>query len=375
MMKKFIQLLRYAIDTQQEMPQIAESEWSVVFDMAQRHNLVGLLFDKMEQLRVNNIGMSQDLLLEWFSIAEQIRLFNGQANKQCVMVCKEYREAGFDCCVLKGQGNAVMYDKPELRAPGDIDVWVVSQTENGKVLDFKKNMQKIVEYVQANKGKCKLRYYHVEYEEKGTLIEAHFIPGIMNNPWYNRKLQRWYREWQKEQMQHNIELPSGVGQIAVPTIEFNIVYQLAHLMHHFFDEGIGLRHLVDYYYLLKTFHAGNPSRLSYTSSWEKVLQELGLRKFAGAVMWGLREVLNMEEELMIVPVDEWRGRTLMNEMMRGGNLGKYSGLAGHTTGSKYFLKHWRNLHFVRQYPAEALCEPIFRTWHFFWRLRMRSLVA
>jgi hypothetical protein len=35
---------------------------------------------------------------------------------------------------------------------------------------------------------------------------------------------------------------------------------------------------------------------------------------------------------------------------------------------KYFLKIYRNLHFIRQYPAEALSEPLFRTWHFLWRI-------
>ncbi len=40
-----------------------------------------------------------------------------------------------------------------------------------------------------------------------------------------------------------------------------------------------------------------------------------------------------------------------------------------TETKKYFLKIWRNMHFVRYYPAEALSEPIFRTWHFFWRMK------
>ena len=56
-----------------------------------------------------------------------------------------------------------------------------------------------------------------------------------------------------------------------------------------------------------------------------------------------------------------------------GNFGKHFTKYGHFTqqgmAKKYFLKIWRNMHFVRYYPAEALSEPIFRTWHFFWRLR------
>jgi hypothetical protein len=119
---------------------------------------------------------------------------------------------------------------------------------------------------------------------------------------------------------------------------------------------------VDYYYLLKSDVRSQRSDVSLT------LKHLGLWKFAGAVMYVMREVFALEEQYMIAPVDEKRGKTLLNEILKGGNFGKYSGLTQHSTGGKYFLKHWRNLHFVKEYPSEALCEPIFRTWHFFWRL-------
>ena len=97
------------------------------------------------------------------------------------------------------------------------------------------------------------------------------------------------------------------------------------------------------------------------------LNSLGLRKFAGAVMYVMYEVLGLEEACLIAQVDEGRGKSLLREMLHGGNLGKHSGLTEHSLASKHFLKYWRALHFIRDYPAEALCEPVFRTWHFFWR--------
>ena len=105
---------------------------------------------------------------------------------------------------------------------------------------------------------------------------------------------------------------------------------------------------------------------------QRELEYLGLWKFAGAVMYVLKEVLGLSEDKMIVPMDEKRGRLLLAEILDGGNFGrhftKYAGFTHQSMGKKYFLKIWRNMHFVRYYPAEALSEPIFRTWHFFWRI-------
>lgn len=93
-------------------------------------------------------------------------------------------------------------------------------------------------------------------------------------------------------------------------------------------------------------------------------------------MYVLREVLGLSEEKMIAPKDEKRGKLLLVEILNGGNFGqhftKYGGFRHQSMGKKYFLKIWRNMHFVRFYPAEVLSEPIFRTWHFFfWRLKHR----
>jgi hypothetical protein len=57
----------------------------------------------------------------------------------------------------------------------------------------------------------------------------------------------------------------------------------------------------------------------------------------------------------------------MKEILDGGNFGQDFGLKRATTGRKYWIKTMRNIRLVRMCPSEALCEPWFRTWHFFWR--------
>ena len=299
--------------------------------------------------------MPRELLLKWLAVAEQIKQRNKQLNQKAVEICRQLEADGFMCCVLKGQGNAAYYPYPYSRIPGDIDIWLAGGHDM------------ILNYVKKKYGVLLERYHHVEIPpQEGISIELHFTPSFMRTPWYNRRLQRWFKDNEAEQFHNIISLPDNAGEISVPTCSFNIVYQLQHLYSHFFTEGIGLRQFVDYYYLLKSWNTKSQKEL------ERTLRHLGLWKFAGAVMYVMRDVFALEEQYMIAPIDERRGKTLLNEILKGGNFGQYLGLNNHNKIIKYFLMTQRNLRFIREYPAEALCEPVFRTWHFFWRMAHRS---
>ena len=379
--------------------------------------------------------------MTWMGKAQQIRRQNMKVNAVAGKLFAMLRVDGMRCCVLKGQGNALMYPNPYSRTPGDIDVWVNASREQ------------ITEYAKKHfELGDDIRLQHLETSLDGVPVELHFFPCTMNNPIYNARLQKWFRRNADLQCSHIVGLPDGAGDIAIPTTAFNVVYQLTHLYHHFFDEGIGMRQIIDYYYVVCDFYKvyqnsskitpslftikegstshpdpltlrgeggnrptrcseplrskdGGPSKVSPDcAGWDRLsiegdnsagsttvvtsyastaldvaqreLKYLGLWKFAGAVMYVLKEVLGLSEDKMIVPVDEKRGRLLLAEILDGGNFGrhfsKYGGFTHQSMGKKYFLKIWRNMHFVRYYPAEALCEPLFRTWHFFWRLKYKK---
>mgnify|MGYP004696135031 FL=1 len=72
---------------------------------------------------------------------------------------------------------------------------------------------------------------------------------------------------------------NGIGEIAIPTTAFNVIYQLTHLYHHFFDEGIGMRQIIDYYYVVN-----NDELLVIKDALQRELKHLGLWKFAGALI-------------------------------------------------------------------------------------------
>ena len=362
----FFAFLKYCLGYKENMSKIiAGMDWQELYSFASKQALLGLCFDGIErlgeeypeELKQNPIG--RELLMTWMGKAQQIRRQNMKVNAVAGKLFSILREDGLRCCILKGQGNALMYPNPYSRTPGDIDVWIDASRE------------RIMEYAQKKfELEDDIRLQHLETSLDGVSVELHFFPCSMNNPIYHARLQKWFRRNADLQCSHIVGLPDGAGDIAIPTSAFNVVYQLCHLYHHFFDEGIGMRQIIDYYYVVN-----NDELLVIRDTLQRELKHLGLWKFAGAVMFVLHEALGLSEEKMIAPMDEKRGKLLLTEILNGGNFGrhftKYAGFTHQSMGKKYFLKIWRNMHFVRYYPAEALSEPIFRTWHFFWRLKHR----
>ena len=366
--------LKYCLGSKENMSRmVAGMDWQELYSFASKQALLGLCFEGIErlgkeypeELKQNPIG--RELLMTWMGKAQQIRRQNMKVNAVAGKLFSMLREDGMRCCVLKGQGNALMYPNPYSRTPGDIDVWVNASRE--RIMEYASKKFVLGEDI---------RLQHLETSLDGVPVELHFFPCSMNNPIYHARLQKWFRRNADLQCSNVVSLPDGAGDIAIPTTAFNVVYQLTHLYHHFFDEGIGMRQIIDYYYVVISDYllVINDESLGIRDTLQRELKHLGLWKFAGAVMYVLHETLGLSEEKMIAPMDEKRGKLLLAEILDGGNFGrhftKYAGFTHQSMGKKYFLKIWRNMHFVRFYPAEALSEPIFRTWHFFWRMKNKK---
>ena len=228
---------------------VAKIDWRQLYSFASRQALLGFCFDGIERLtkefseELKQNPMGRDLLMTWMGKAQQIRRQNMKVNAVAGKLFSMLREDGLRCCILKGQGNALMYPNPYSRTPGDIDVWVNASRED--ITDYAKTHFEIGDDI---------RFHHLETTMDGVPVELHFFPCSMNNPLYNARLQKWFK-WNADlQCSYIVGLPDGAGDIAIPTTAFNVVYQLTHLYHHFFDEGIGMRQIIDYYYVVCDFY-------------------------------------------------------------------------------------------------------------------------
>lgn len=358
-------------------------DWQRFFAFAQKQTLVGIAMDGIQRLPKEK-APDTALLMKWFAASRAIARQNVVLNEATVMVYRTITDAGYRCCILKGQGNALMYPNSSARMPGDVDVWVNASREDIRRLAA----------IMANDGGMVVEesYNHVELMMNGIAVELHHTPAVMCNAVYNSRLQRWLKLNVKRACNNIVALPDEVGGVAVPPAEFNAVYQLYHLYHHYFYEGIGLRQVIDYFFVLLNVrgladgvhgvsendaHKVKPRSLSGESGATEYLIDdvvhrlrlLGLMQFAGAMMYVLHEVLGLRDDCMIVPMDAKRGKMLLDDILHGGNFGHYGnsrrfgdGAIGHNV-----QRLWRDACLLRYYPAEALSEPLFRLWHWLWR--------
>ena len=438
--KIFFDFLRFCIGSAKEIPgSLKEVDWKELYAIAKKQCLVGVLFDGIKKLPAEHVGMKKELLLQWMAESQMLEKANVRLNDAAIQVSEWFRKKGFRTCILKGQGNALMYLNPYSRTPGDIDIWV--EGEDKRVISF-------VRSISPHEKAC---YHHIEFPSyKGVEVEVHYRPSFLLCFWHDGKLQKYYERVKEEQFSHRVMLGEQ-GEIAIATVEFNLIFQLTHIFSHLMNEGIGLRQLVDYYYVLCDFYkvyqnfskthpssltlkggstafpkplspqgtedvtapprrseplrskVGGPSKVSpdcagwdrlsiegnnsagsttaVTSSAstaldvvQKELKELGLWKFAGGIMYIMQEVFGMPASRLIVPPNEKYGRFVLNEVLEAGNFGRHDARNrfGRSQLGHNLQRVYRDIRLVRYFPAEALCEPLFRIWHFFWRMKNKK---
>ncbi len=550
----FFELLQVVIGNRQSLSRVpTPEEWEEIYEMSKKQSLAGIAFAGVERLPQEQMPPGKRIR-QWAVKAEKIREHNVKVSEDCRVISRFFEENGFDCVILKGQGNFAYY--PEwlqgLRSAGDIDVWcwpkgnandtqseIATIREHGSLRygasayenglreapehrlerknvngnynkdnrDNKDNKNKVqgtrykvqgcnnvngnlepaqrlnflnqraeasdlnseasaevlnqrearlehpvravIEFCLSKKRGEYVYYHNLDFPVlKATPVEVHYRPTWLYNPFRNRVLQRWFASQVQEgssasQVQEVQRVQERAREFKVydgykiPSVEFNVVFQLLHLYKHIFEEGIGLRQLLDYYFVVQNINDNDTqaepatktkrpsdyengsnnkdnrdnkdniillnslnqraeasdlnllnqrSALNSEASAEvlnqrgarlELFKKLGLKEFAGAVMYVMREVFAMPEERMLCRPDEKRGRKLLEEIMIGGNFGKFderynwaettSGSMDYRGASYAFARLRHNFQFLKDYPSEVLWEPVFRVYHWVWR--------
>ena len=350
----FFELIQVSIGTKACFDEVPSGrDWALLYNLAGKQSLTSILIEGINKEPSLSKSIDKVLLLEWIGYNQLSVSQNQIQNKRAGELCQLFNEGGFRCSILKGQGTALYYEHPEYRQCGDIDVWV--EGDRDEILDFLRHKGYKIGHVD-------IKHTDVEIFED-VPVEVHFQPSWMYSPFTNKKLLDYFDNKSDSQFSNRDE-KAGFTHT---TIDFDLVYSMVHIYRHIFSEGIGLRQLVDYYYILRS------SSLEQRQNTFEDLKGLKMKSFVGGIMWILNICFGMKEELMLCPANKRHGQFLLSEIMTAGNFGHYDDRTKQISKDKKFIRGFvqlgRNLRFVSYYPSEVLWSPFWKLWHWGWRKR------
>ena len=396
MNNKVFRLLQFAIGNIDEFTfHLSNKEWNELLQECKLHNVLGVTFSGIQKLPEEQMPPSE-LLAKWQEDAQKEKERREKVAEICRKACETHEKNGFSSCVLmprfskvRGEGVEVgaqslevSDERFEVRGgnPRDVDILCWSK-------DKKDGKRMIVEYVNfqyvasTHHIKPKVVRNLIDIEAGNIPVEVRFKSDYLNCPWYNSRFEAWVREMVDkarppespcvggldEGRGEGLERPSKspcIGRFAELPDEFFVVYQLLHLYRKLFCEGMRLGHLVEYYYTLREFGDKrvevSGESLGVRDKGLEIIERLGMKKFAGSVMYVLQTVFAMPDEYLICKPDARHGSFVLNITLMAGEYTRYIertrtlkhlGRIGHHL---YWIK--RNRPFMTQYPAEMFFE-------------------
>ncbi len=405
-MKTLLELIHIALGYQKEFThQLTADEWESLHVRCEIHGLAELAFVGIQKLSKEQQPPS-DLCIKW---SREVQVLNERKERLIKIfkdACETYNRNGFDSCILMPRPSK----SPCIGGLGgdlrDIDIlcWSKDKKDGKRTIVEYVNFQ----YVSSTKHiKPKVVRQHVDWKSGHIPMNVNFKSSYLNCPWYNKRLEAWVREMVERPLTHtpmlstsNFPPPSPVerepegdntttlrGNLCELPVEFYVVYQLMHLYKRFFCEDLRFGHLLEYYYTLKTLsllslhresarhpqspcvgeedtpmieRAGVQPSPPMQGDIEGLIENLGMRKFAGAVMYVLQTAFNMPDEYLLCKPDVRHGSFVLKMTNLAGEYGRayertrtlsHLGKIGRYL---YWIK--RNKPFITQYPSEMLFE-------------------
>lgn len=359
--KAYLDFLRFSLHDGAELPaSICDIDWDGLFKFGTSQCIRGVLFGGIKKLKSSDPHPTAKQLNLWLTYVSIIKKSNVQVYRDADFITRAFKkDTGFDTVVMKGQANALLYPSPYIREPGDIDLWTTASTKQ------------VIRWARCRDQKAIIGYHHIDVSGLRTPVEVHYIPSFMGNLFYEWRLRRYFGKEKAKQFDNKKVLPDDLGEIGVLSPDFDSIFQLSHMMHHFFFEGLGFRQVIDFYYLLRSMPTIDKGIMAK-------VKRLNMRKFTAAMMFIMHDILGLEQEKLLCEPNPKIGMMMLEEMLKAGNFGFYDeryDFSNLPLWRQYLLETYRNLHFAKTFPSETVFgRPLSRFWHAAYKFWLSSTV-
>lgn len=219
-----------------------EVDYAEVMRLAQEQAVVGLVAAGLEH--VTDVKEPQVWALQFAGQTIQLEQRNKAMNQFIADLIAKMREADIHTLLVKGQGIAQCYERPQWRASGDVDLLL-------SVENFEKAKSLLLPLSSGNKPECnyskELGYYIDSWsvELHGTQrtglssrVDAE-IDAVQRDLFYGGKVRSWN---------------NGGTTVFLPAADEDVFIVFTHFVKHFYKEGgVTVRQVCDWCRLLYTY--------------------------------------------------------------------------------------------------------------------------
>ena len=238
-------------------------DWDEIYKLAEEQSVIGVVLAGIEQLKNANINLiiNQELLLQWIGEVQMLEQQNLEMNQFVAELIEKLRRQNVYSLILKGQGIAQCYDKPLWRCCGDVDLFLSDDNYN--------RAKELFVPIASEVEKEYVREKHLGMTIDGFVVELHGnlrsglssrvekgLDEIKRAVFYEGKVRSWM---------------NGRTQVFLPHADEDVIYVFAHMLQHYYKEGLGLRQVCDWCRLLWTYRSELDLRLL-----ESRIREMGL---------------------------------------------------------------------------------------------------
>ncbi|GHT09974.1 hypothetical protein FACS189426_09470 [Bacteroidia bacterium] len=240
---------------------MTEDDWRTLYQLAVHGGVVAVAYDGI--LRLPSSWMPpRKLRLAWAATVEHIEQKYAHVWGVAADLAGRFGEHGIRMLAMKGLGLSQYYPTPSHREFGDIDIYLFGEKEQG---------DKLLKLWGAKKNPSSDK--HSSFVWQGLMIENHACFLAMNGSALNRDL--------NDRLKKTVEADHGfsrAGQPLFPSVDFTVLFFMAHAVNHFVSGHLVWRYFCDWAMILRRLD-GKWDMQGY----EEALGHAGFRSFADAL--------------------------------------------------------------------------------------------
>ena len=314
-------------------------DWRAVLRVAKEQTMAVVVADGIETLP-QELWPPKEVMMKLMMLRVKTGQMHALLNSTIAQIVQALEAEGVPSVVLKGQGIAQNYRRPESRTCGDIDLYT-GLGGYQRAFEIIEGLHEGRPHKEA--AECE---HHLHTDLNGVEVEIHRKTSFLHGKRMDKNFQAWTRQSIDEQFGSG-SLPvwdNDATPVALAPATYNAFFILHHAVRHMTTEGVGFRQICDWVMLLHKCHAQVDTELL-----GRKLKELRMTRIWHEFGRLAVNYLGLPaSELPLAPADltpTRRTRKLLRHIFISGNFGRFDADGRDRQERPYLVRKWRSFTF------------------------------